>query len=266
MGWRESVNQVLRRTTGYQFTRAAVNGTANGTANGNGHLPAGRPLPKDYDDAARAVIQRVRPRTMTSPERLHAFILATRYVTRYAVPGAIVECGVWRGGSMQASALTLAELGATDRDLYLFDTFEGMPPPTKEDVRHDGRSAEYMLSRLSKDRGIWAYATLDDVRSGFDDVPYPSERIHFVQGMVENTVPEQAPEQIAVLRLDTDWYASTKHELEHLYPRLVSGGVLLIDDYGYWQGARKAVDEFLEITGERLLLQRMDEGRIAVKP
>ncbi|WP_234487499.1 TylF/MycF/NovP-related O-methyltransferase, partial [Streptomyces sp. MBT54] len=115
-------------------------------------------------------------------------------------------------------------------------------------------------------RPIWAVASLEDVKAGFDNVPYPKERVHYVQGRVEDTVPGQAPEQISILRLDTDWYASTQHELEHLYDRLVPGGVLLIDDYGYWQGSRQAVDEFLEKTGERLLLLRMDEGRIAVKP
>lgn len=109
-------------------------------------------------------------------------------------------------------------------------------------------------------------ASLEDVQAGFENVPYPKDRIHYVQGKVEDTVPEQAPGQISILRLDTDWYASTKHELEHLYSRLVSGGVLLIDDYGYWQGSRQAVDEFLEETGAQLLLLRMDEGRIAVKP
>lgn len=109
-------------------------------------------------------------------------------------------------------------------------------------------------------------ASLEDVQAGFEQVPYPKDRVHYVQGKVEDTVPERAPEQISILRLDTDWYASTKHELRHLYGRLVSGGVLLIDDYGYWQGSRQAVDEFLEETGEQLLLLRMDEGRIAVKP
>lgn len=109
-------------------------------------------------------------------------------------------------------------------------------------------------------------ASLEDVRSAFARIPYPKERIHYVQGLVEETVPDRAPERIAILRLDTDWYTSTRHELEHLYPRLVSGGVLLIDDYGTWQGSREAVDEFLRKTGERLLLLRMDEGRIAVKP
>jgi hypothetical protein len=87
-----------------------------------------------------------------------------------------------------------------------------------------------------------------------------------VKGKVEDTIPGHAPEQIAILRLDTDWYESTRHELEHLYPRLSSGGVLLLDDYGYWEGAREAVDEFLAQTGERLLLTRMASGRLAVKP
>lgn len=223
-------------------------------------------LPADYDDEAKEIIRAVKPFTMTSPERLNAFILATRHVVRHNIPGDIVECGVWRGGSMQACARTLLALGETDRGLHLFDTFEGMPPPTAEDLRRDGKSAEDLLAAQGKDRPIWAVASLEDVQAGFGDVPYPGERVHYVQGLVEDTVPQQAPEQISILRLDTDWYASTKHELEFLYPRLVSGGVLLIDDYGYWQGSRQAVDEFLEKTGERLLMLRMDEGRIAVKP
>ncbi|MFD0856966.1 TylF/MycF/NovP-related O-methyltransferase, partial [Actinomadura adrarensis] len=113
---------------------------------------------------------------------------------------------------------------------------------------------------------VWAHASLEDVRQGFEQVPYPADRVHFVRGPVEETVPGHAPEQIALLRLDTDWYESTRHELDHLYPRLVSGGVLILDDYGYWKGARKATDEFLERTGERLLLTRINTGRIAVKP
>lgn len=90
--------------------------------------------------------------------------------------------------------------------------------------------------------------------------------MHYIKGMVEDTVPVRAPETISILRLDTDWYASTRHELTHLYPRLSSGGVLIIDDYGYWQGSRRAVDEFLAETGARLLLTRISAGRIAVKP
>ena len=272
MAWRNAVNGVLQQLTGYQLRRATVPAprtvapaTAKPMAKPKAKA-AGPQFPADYDDEAKDIIRAVKPYSMTSPERLNAFVLATRHIVKHDIPGAVVECGVWRGGSMQACARTLLSVGETGRELYLFDTYEGMTPPTAEDLRRDGRPAQELLDAQGKDRPIWAVASLEDVRAGFDTVPYPKERIHYVRGKVEDTVPEQAPEQIAILRLDTDWYASTRHELEHLYSRLVSGGVLLIDDYGYWQGSRQAVDEFLEKTGERLLLLRMDEGRIAVKP
>ncbi|MFJ9035460.1 TylF/MycF/NovP-related O-methyltransferase [Streptomyces sp. NPDC102406] len=272
MAWKKAVNGALRTLIGYQLTRPQVPAPrveAPKAPEPAPPAPAARKelqLPVDYDDEAKETIRAVKPWTMTSPERLNAFILATRHVVRHDIPGDIVECGVWRGGSMQACAKTLLGCGATDRDLYLFDTYDGMTPPTDEDLRRDGTPAADILARHGKDKAIWAYATLDDVKSGFASVPYPAERIHYVRGKVEETVPGEAPDKIAILRLDTDWYASTKHELDHLYDRLVPGGVLLIDDYGYWQGSRQAVDEFLERTGERLLLLRMDEGRIAVKP
>ncbi|MER5968994.1 TylF/MycF/NovP-related O-methyltransferase [Streptomyces sp. NPDC002055] len=258
MGWRQRANRSLERLTGYELRRPVPP-----------PAPPAKPkagLPADYDDEARRTVHAVRPYTMTSPERLNALVLATRYVSRHGLPGAVVECGVWRGGSMQAVARTLLSVGDTGRDLYLFDTFEGMPPPTEKDRRRDGEMASDLLSRRSKDHPIWAVATLEDVQEGMAQIPYPEDRVHYVPGRVEDTIPAGAPEEIAVLRLDTDWYASTRHELEYLYPRLVSGGVLLIDDYGWWQGSREAVDEFLEKTGARLLLLRMDEGRIAVKP
>ncbi|MFC9005545.1 TylF/MycF/NovP-related O-methyltransferase [Streptomyces microflavus] len=293
MAWRNAVNGVLQQLTGYQLRRVTVPAARTAPAESlaasppapappkqeaeegqakkpeTKKSPAKKPspaFPEDYDDEARDIIRAVKPYSMTSPERLNAFILATRYIARHNIPGDIVECGVWRGGSMQACARTLLSVGETERELYLFDTYEGMTEPTAEDLRRDGRPAQELLDAQGKDRPIWAVASLDDVKAGFDNVPYPKERVHYVQGRVEDTVPGQAPEQISILRLDTDWYASTKHELEHLYSRLVSGGVLLIDDYGYWQGSRQAVDEFLDKTGERLLLLRMDEGRIAVKP
>jgi O-methyltransferase len=223
-------------------------------------------FPDDFDETAKAIIRAVNPYTMTSPEKLNALILATKYVVQHDIPGGIVECGVWRGGSMQAVARTLLDLGRTDRDLYLFDTFEGMPAPGEHDRRHDGRLAADLLAASTRDQGIWAVATLDDVQTQMRAVPYPAHRLHYVEGMVEDTIPGQAPAEIAILRLDTDWYASTKHELNELYPRLSSGGVLILDDYGWWQGSRKAVEEYLEETGARLLLLRIDEGRIAVRP
>ncbi|MEV0219027.1 TylF/MycF/NovP-related O-methyltransferase [Streptomyces sp. NPDC050704] len=269
MAWRKNVNATLRRLTGHELRRSrpALSPQPSPQRPPQPSEPTASPkLPADYDDTAREVIRAVSSYTMTSPERLNALILATRYVSRHNIAGDIVECGVWRGGSMQAAARTLLSLDDTERHLYLFDTFEGMPAPTDKDLRRDGESAADLLARQDRSRPIWAVATLEDVKEGFQKVPYPADRVHFVPGLVEDTIPAEAPEQISILRLDTDWYASTRHELEQLYPRLVSGGVLLIDDYGWWQGSRSAVDEFLEKTGARLLLLRMDEGRIAVKP
>jgi O-methyltransferase len=263
MDLREIVNSGLARTTGYRLTKAPA---AHPAAAAKPPVRRRKALPAFYDEPAKEIIRRVKPWTMTNHTRLYALIIATRYVADHRIPGDYVECGVWRGGSTQAAALTLMERGDTSRDLHLFDTFEGMPPPGEKDVDHTGRSAEERLATSERTSAVWAIAGLDDVRDGMSQIGYPSERIHFHPGLVEDTIPAQAPEDIAILRLDTDWYESTRHELEHLYDRVPSGGVILFDDYGYWQGAGQAVDEFLERTGERLLLVPMASGRIAVKP
>jgi len=225
-----------------------------------------RGLPRHFDAEAKATIRAVRERTMTAQDKLFALIVATRHVAAHGIPGAIVECGVWRGGSMQAVARTLLECGEAERELHLFDTFAGMPPPADVDRRHDGMSAAELLAGRDRSRHIWAIADLDDVRAGMAATGYPAAHVHFHPGLVEETIPAEAPGEIALLRLDTDWYGSTLHELEHLYDRVPSGGVVVLDDYGYWEGARRAVDEFLERRGEALLLVPMASGRIAVKP
>lgn len=226
-------------------------------------------LPADIDASAAATMRLVRPYTMTSPERLFALVQAVRHVCAAAIPGDIVECGVWRGGSMMAAARTLLECGDGSRHLYLFDTFEGMSAPDARDVGIDGQPAAQLLAAQDRSdpQSAWCYATLDDVRSALSSIPYEAGRVHFVKGKVEDTLPAGAPERIAILRLDTDWYESTRHELEHLYPRLSPGGVLIIDDYGHWAGCRQAVDEYFAARGLHVLLNRVDyTGRIAVKP
>jgi O-methyltransferase len=211
-------------------------------------------------------IELAKPETMTSPQRLQALILALRYLDRRKLPGAIVECGVWRGGSMFAAARTLLDLGDSARELYLYDTFSGMPAPTEQDKRHsDGASAADLLLDPAEDM-TRAEAALDIVKATMSRSGYPAPRVHFVQGKVEDTIPGVAPESIALLRLDTDWYSSTLHELEHLYSRLIPGGVLIIDDYGWWEGARRAVDEFFARHEQAPLLNVIDEtGRIGIR-
>jgi hypothetical protein len=262
--WTRNVNAALARVTGFRVVRATSPARTPGGA------PKTRPpsarLPNHVDDEARSIIAAVRPRTMTSNDKLFALIVATRYLVDHAIDGAIVECGVWRGGSVGAVARTLVSRGVSDRELHLFDTFEGMPPPLDRDRRYDGCRAAQLLAAAPRDGKLWAEASVEDVRAGMDETGYPRGQVHLHRGLVEHTIPDDAPERIALLRLDTDWYESTRHELEHLYDRVPSGGVVLLDDYGYWQGAREAVDEFLERTGERILLAPMGSGRIAVKP
>jgi O-methyltransferase len=191
-----------------------------------------------------------------------------RYVAGNDIPGAIVECGVWKGGSMMAVALTLLALGKQDRDLHLFDTFEGMPEPSELDISHEGTAAttDFEKTRISDDSSEWCRAPLDLVQQAVRSTGYDPSRIHLVKGKVEDTIPDAAPGQIALLRLDTDWYESTRHELEHLFPRLSTGGVIVIDDYGHWQGARQATDEYLAKNRIPLLLNRIDyTARIGVK-
>jgi len=148
----------------------------------------------------------------------------------------------------------------------LFDTFAGMPAATEFDRRYDGVDAADLQAEYAKAGQIWCHSPLDEVTRNMLGTGYPKGRIRFVKGKVEDTLPEASPQTIALLRLDTDWYESTKHELVHLYPRLVTGGVLIVDDYGHWEGARRAVDEYIEASNLRILLARTDyTGRLAVK-
>jgi hypothetical protein len=222
-------------------------------------------LPADMDDEAKEIIRLVRPYTMTSGDKLFALITAVRHVARVKLEGDIVECGVWRGGSMHAVARTLLSCGVNDRELYLFDTFEGMTEPTEKDRRGDTTAAE-LLAKADKTQNVWAIASLDDVQQGVGTLDYPTEKFHFVKGPVEETIPGGAPQSIALLRLDTDWYESTRHELEHLYDRLVPGGVLIMDDYGSWQGAKEATDEFMAKLENPPMMVRAGRGRIGIKP
>jgi hypothetical protein len=226
-------------------------------------VPHPPPLPGDFPPEVAACWAAVRPYTATTPERVGSLWAATLYVVRNRVPGALVECGVFRGGSSMTMALALAHAGDTGRELYLFDTYQGMPPPTDVDRESGGKSA---ADALAANKAIYCYSPLDEVQRNMARTGYPADRIRYVPGKVEDTLPAHAPERIALLRLDTDWYESTRHELEHLYPRLAPGGVLVIDDYGHWEGARKAVDEYFAGRPHAPLLVRVDyTGRVAVK-
>jgi hypothetical protein len=226
-------------------------------------------FPADFEPWHIEIIQQVKPYTMTSNERLYCLIESVKYIVENDIQGDFVECGVWKGGSMMAAALTLQKLGVNNRKFFLYDTYAGMTEPTEADQSYQGEGAADLLKKdagQKEESVVWAYSTLEDVKKHIFSTGYPTENIHFIEGDILQTIPANSPGNIALLRLDTDWYESTRHEMIHLYPLLVQQGVLIIDDYGFWRGSRKAVDEYIAENKPGLLLNRIDDtGRIAIK-
>lgn len=219
--------------------------------------------PRDED-----LLAKIRGLSMTSSIAQWEFIRALRYIDAHNVPGAIVECGVWRGGNLALAGLLRKESGS-NREIFAYDTFAGMTAPTE----HDGKSVgevdtEKKFEDLERaDHNEWCYASIEDVRRNFASIVGQGSQIRMIKGPVQETLndPSNLPEEISLLRLDTDFYDSTKIEMETLYPRLQSGGVLIIDDYGEWAGARKAVDEYF--ADQHVWLQRVTHSvRMMIKP
>ena len=201
--------------------------------------------------------------TMVEIERCYALYTAVKYILKNNIPGDFVECGVWKGGSSMLIALMLKKGNILDRKIYMYDTFTGMTEPGN----NDGEIEKEEWSKMQKADGSndWCFASYEEVVTNMESTGYPTENIKLVKGKVEDTIPGIIPTTISMLRLDTDWYESTKHELTHLFPLLKKSGILIIDDYGAWQGARKAVDE--HFAGNKLAyLNRIDfTGRLLVK-
>lgn len=218
-------------------------------------------IPVDIEDPTfRRIYAECQPHSFTTVEPMFALYEAIRYVVQNDIPGDFVECGVWKGGSAMLIAKTLQSLGATDRRIYLYDTFEGMSEPSGQDVDFEGNTAQSLMDSTDKyaDKSVWCYGALDLVKQNLQSTGYPESKIVYVQGKVEDTIPATIPAQIALLRLDTDWYSSTYHELVHLYPILQKNGVLIIDDYGHWKGARDATNQYFREQNIRMLLHRTD--------
>lgn len=238
-------------------------------ADAAGYMILKKGYPRDIERETEfiSLLKKCEPFTMVDTERSFALYEAMRYVLRTSLAGDIVECGVWKGGQAMLMAYLLLGRRDTNRRIWLYDTFTGMSAPTAEDVyAYPEDPAPVKWRTLDKgDYVDWCYASEAEVRRNVASTGYPADRFVFVKGKVEDTIPGTMPDSIALLRLDTDFYESTKHELEYLYPRLMPGGVLVIDDYGSWEGARKAVDEYIVVHGAKILLLRAGPGRIGVK-
>jgi len=218
------------------------------------------------EEAIDEIFNQVQPFTLTGAERIRAVVEAVEYLVANNIPGDFVECGVWRGGSLMAALEALRRLGRTNRRVWLFDTFSGMTDPGTEDTSVFGEVASEMQNEFRQKGEKWCFASLADVQANLNSIGYPEELLKFVVGTVEETLTRETPSEIALLRLDTDWYTSTKLELDVLYPKLVKKGILIIDDYGHWRGAKRAVDEFFAAQEYRPLLNRVDYTcRLVVK-
>ncbi len=218
--------------------------------------------PEDFSDFTKSLWRQVSTCTMTSKERVAALEGAVRYIHNAGIEGDFVECGVAAGGSVMAMAIVLHDLGTSNRRIWLFDTFEGMPEPTEHDMGRFDTPAMKLYRKKHDPVDGWIKFGVDVVRDNVLTTGYPADNLEFVKGKVQETLPDRMPEQIALLRLDTDWYESTKAEMEHLFPKLQTGGLILIDDYYRWKGSRKAVDEYVAANDIRVFWSRIDENAV----
>lgn len=198
---------------------------------------------------AGRIARRVQPYSMVPPVGIEFLVRAVHRIIDNKVPGVFVECGVWQGGC--AAAMMLAQNKkrppTVPREIHLFDSFEGLPPAREE----DGYEAMNWQEMEESDVKAWdnCIASIDTVRQNFNTLNMDLSLFHFHKGWFEETVPQTAAEhpdlKISLLRLDGDWYESTRICLETLYPMVAEGGMVIIDDYYRWEGCTWAVHEFL---------------------
>lgn len=217
----------------------------------------------ELDKSFLEVYRKVKNYTLVPIERCYSMYQAVRYIIKNNMEGDFVECGVWKGGSSMLLAYVLQLEGVSNKKIYLYDTFEGMSKPGEMDGQEE--KDQWERGRVNDSLNNMCYSPIEDVKANINKTGYPAENIILVKGRVEETLPGIRPSKISLLRLDTDWYESTKHELVHLYPLLVKYGVLIVDDYGAWQGARKATDEYFSSIPNTFLGRIDYTGRMVIK-
>ena len=205
----------------------------------------------ELSDKDHELLNLIKDYSMTTEIRMYNLLQSLKQIKHKNIPGDYVECGVWRGGNIILIKKFLENENIDDKKIYAFDTFEGLPEPDNNDFDISKNiSASVLLSRNKKDKEshLWGVCSLEEVKKNLIKNLKDMNNIYFIEGKVEETLDlkENIPEKISLLRLDTDWYSSTKKELEVLYEKVSPGGVIIIDDYGHWGGAKKAVDEFFK--------------------
>ena len=187
-------------------------------------------------------IDKVKPYSMTSVERITDLYNSLEYIRINNIDGDIVECGVWKGGNVIGIIEYLKYHNIVDKNVWLYDTFEGMTTPEEIDVDLNNNKASSILE------SVLCYSPLTEVKQNLSKSEFDNDKLKFIVGDVSETllIENNKPDKISLLRLDTDWYKSTKDELIQLYPKLINDGVLIIDDYGHWRGSKTATDEFFK--------------------
>jgi len=203
---------------------------------------------------------------MTSLESLTTLAVLCKYISKNHIEGDVVETGVWRGGS----ALVCARYLRSDQTLYLLDTYAGMTEPSVHDFRigeNDNlRTIEKWHELQEGQTSRWVKADLKSVKDNFGRFKLLSEGIVFIEGKVEETIPKMMlPKSFALIRIDTDFYSSTKIALETFWPRLRLGGFLILDDYAHWDGARRATDEYFKNEMPLMIPLSGGGGRLIIK-
>lgn len=197
--------------------------------------------------------------SMTTLERLFVLYNLSKYIEDSKIDGDLVECGVWKGGSAGVMADVALKIGKAKRTIWLYDSYEGLPEPTKDDgstaIKFSNNKSEGKLESIGE-----CYAQEDYVLELMKKINYPNDKIKIIKGWFQDTVPKIKPEKIAILRLDGDWYESTKICITELYDKVVKGGIIVIDDYGDWEGCKKAIDEFFLLKNISPFLHHVDKG------
>lgn len=238
-----------------------------------------RLLSYDLGKEAYEAIQRVRPNTMLSDERLITLYQQTVFCEEHNIKGCFVECGVWKGGAVGLMALANLKHGTLRRNIHLFDSFQEICEPDKA---VDGERAVQEVKQWSNGSCNGNLTPLNGFYDSFGGpgtlqgnkdflekiIGYDPDFLHYHKGWFQDTLPIDYSNigEIAILRLDADWYASTKICLEYLYEKVVTGGFVIVDDYAAYDGCRKAVDEFMLQNNIVAYLNHIDEvGRYWIK-
>lgn len=201
--------------------------------------------------------------SMTNPVRMKHLHRAVYEVKD--IEGDLVEIGVCRGGSSMCMALSSLRNSSNLRDIRLLDTYAGMTIPCDLDYKPNRKGPLSVLLKWRENQteshNNWCYGSLDEVKINMARTKYPEQYIHYYKSDITK-YEGFIPEKIALLRIDVDFYHATLAALQKFYPRLQTGGILIMDDYNAWNGAKKAWVDFCTESGTDWKVEIIDKSAV----